>query len=119
SRLIEFRCDAIAAQHSSPTAVARCLLDVAEWLRPEADTPLVALGMAAGASSLRARIEAALKPQRQSRPHRPLGMGWRGVSLSALTLVAPGVARGAAAAPGVPSPALTPVEAEPPVAALF
>jgi beta-lactamase regulating signal transducer with metallopeptidase domain len=119
SRLIEFRCDAIAAQHSSPTAVARCLLDVAEWLRPEAGTPLVALGMAARASSLRERIEAALKPQRHSRPHRLLAMACSGVSLSALTLVAPGVAPGAAAAPGVPSPALTPVEAEPPVAALF
>ncbi|HEU4420010.1 MAG TPA: M56 family metallopeptidase [Planctomycetota bacterium] len=99
ARLIEFRCDAIAAHHSSPTAVARCLLDVAEWLRPESGTPVVALGMAARASSLRERIEAALKPQRPSRPHRLLAIACSGVSLSALTLVAPGVA----ATEGVPA----------------
>jgi hypothetical protein len=114
ARLIEFRCDAIAAHHSSPTAVARCLLDVAEWLRPESGTPVIALGMAARASSLRERIEAALKPRRPSRPRRLLAMASSGVSLSALTLVLPGVA----ATPDVPAPhALAEIVADPPVAA--
>jgi beta-lactamase regulating signal transducer with metallopeptidase domain len=36
ARLIELRCDAVAARHASSTAVARCLLDIAEWLRPTA-----------------------------------------------------------------------------------
>jgi beta-lactamase regulating signal transducer with metallopeptidase domain len=115
ARLIEFRCDAIAAHHSSPTAVARCLLDVAEWLRPESGTPLVALGMAARASSLRERVEAALRPQRHSRPHRLLAMACSGVSLSALTLVAPGVAT----TPFVPARAPTAIEVDPPTAAMF
>ncbi|HZN39972.1 MAG TPA: M56 family metallopeptidase [Planctomycetota bacterium] len=116
ARLIEFRCDAIAAQHSSPTAVARCLLDVAEWLRPGSGTPLVALGMAARASSLRERIEAALKPQRRSRPHRLVAMACSGVSLSALTLVAPGVAATSSApAPSAP----TAIVSESPAAAVF
>ncbi len=91
ARLIELRCDAIAARHSSPTAVARCLLDVAEWLRPGAPTPLVALGMAARASSLRERVEAALQPRSASPPHSFVSMAFCGVSLSALTLVAPGM----------------------------
>ncbi|HEX6810360.1 MAG TPA: M56 family metallopeptidase [Planctomycetota bacterium] len=110
ARLIEFRCDAIAAEHSSSTAVARCLLDVADWLRPDSGTPLVALGMAARSSSLRERIEAALKPRRRSRPHRFAGMACSSVSLSALTLVAPGVQ----ATPSVPElPALTSRELAP------
>ena len=37
--------DAIAAGHTSPTAVARCLLDVAEWLTPDRRVPAIALGM--------------------------------------------------------------------------
>lgn len=91
SRLVELRCDAIAAHQSSPTAVARCLLDVAEWLRPGRNTPLVALGMAARASSLRERVEAALQPRDSRPPHRFVSMGFGAASLSALTFAGPGV----------------------------
>ncbi len=91
ARLVELRCDAIAAQHSSPTAVARCLLDVAEWLRPSPKMPVVALGMAARPSSLRERIEAALHPRPAAPARRMLSLLFGGLSLSSLTLAAPGV----------------------------
>jgi len=91
ARLVELRCDAIAAQHSSPTAVARCLLDVAEWLRPSPKMPVVALGMAARPSSLRERIEAALHPRAAAPSRRSLSLLFGGLSLSSLTLAAPGV----------------------------
>ena len=102
SRLVELRCDAIAAQHSSPTAVARCLLDVADWLRPPSALPIVAFGMAARPSALRERIEAAL----QSRPIGPrrrlLSLAFGGLSLTSLSLAAPGVQ----SRPVAPSPAM-------------
>ncbi len=93
ARLVELRCDAVAAQHSSPEAVARCLLDVAEWLRPRASVPVVALGMAARPSSLRERIDAALRGPEADRGS-PLGsVLCAGAALGALTLGVPGVAR--------------------------
>ncbi|MEO6596563.1 MAG: M56 family metallopeptidase [Planctomycetota bacterium] len=111
SRLVELRCDATAARHSSPTAVARCLIDVAEWLRPDARTSLVTLGMAARPSSLRERVEAALHPQPAATP-RPFAFAtFGGLSLSALTLVAPGVQT--ATAVSVPSAWSTPDAAPP------
>lgn len=91
ARLVELRCDAIAAQHSSPTAVARCLLDVAEWLRPRQVVPVTALGMAARPSALRERIEAALQPRGEAPPRRWLSLAFGGLSLSSLTLGAPGL----------------------------
>ncbi|MBL8730314.1 MAG: M56 family metallopeptidase [Planctomycetes bacterium] len=89
-RLVELRCDAIAAGHTSPTAVARCLLEVAEWLRPP-PAAMPALGMAARASSLRDRIEAALQHRAGPPPRRVLSMAFGGVSLSALTFAGPGL----------------------------
>ena len=89
ARLVELRCDAIAAAHSSPTAVARCLLDVAEWLRPRTAMPIVAFSMAARPSALRERIEAALRPQAIGGPRRIWSSAFAGASLSALTLMAP------------------------------
>jgi hypothetical protein len=91
ARLVELRCDAIAAAHSSPTAVARCLLDVAEWLRPRPAVPIVALGMAARPSALRERIEAALRPHAIGATRRGWSSAFAGLSLSALTLMAPAV----------------------------
>jgi beta-lactamase regulating signal transducer with metallopeptidase domain len=91
SHLVELRCDAIAAQHSSPTAVARCLLDVADWLRPPSTMPIVALGMAARPSALRERIEAALQSRPIGRPRRLLSLAFGGLSLTSLTFAAPGV----------------------------
>lgn len=91
SHLVELRCDAIAAGESSPTAVARCLLDVADWLKPDYRVPAAALGMAARPSALRQRVEAALHETATGQPHRGWSLGFGGVSLSALTFVAPGV----------------------------
>lgn len=91
SRLVELRCDAIAAQHSSPTAVARCLLDVADWLRPPGTVPIVAFGMAARPSALRERIEAALQSRPIGPSRRLLSLAFGGLSLTSLTFAAPGV----------------------------
>lgn len=92
ARLVELRCDAIAAAHATPTAVARCLLDVADWLRPGPEGSVVALGMAARPSALRERVEAAL----QGAAWRPVRRGWTrtfgGMALAALTAGAPAVA---------------------------
>lgn len=95
ARLVELRCDAIAARHTNPTAVARCLLDVAEWLRPDAGHPALALGMAARASSLRERVESALQGHRSRSPGRLQSFAWSGASLAALTVGGPGVQSGA------------------------
>lgn len=89
-KLVELRCDAIAAGHTSPTAVARCLLEVAEWLRPP-HVAVPALAMAARASSLRDRVEAALQYRTARPPRRLLSLAFGGVSLSALTVAAPGL----------------------------
>ncbi|MFO1076699.1 MAG: M56 family metallopeptidase [Planctomycetota bacterium] len=89
-QLVELRCDAIAAGHSSPTAVARCLLEVAEWLRPPAVVPTAAFGMAARPSSLRQRVETALHETAAGRVHRGWSGAFGGVAISALTLAAPG-----------------------------
>jgi len=110
ARLVELRCDAIAAAHSSPTAVARCLLDVAEWLRPRAPTPLVAFGMAARPSALRERIEAALRPQPIGAPRRLWSSAFGGACLLALTWMAPSVqtASPVGLPPAAPALALAP-----------
>lgn len=100
-RLVELRCDAIAAGHTSPTSVARCLLEVAEWLRPP-QSQVPALGMAARASSLRDRVEAALQHRPVPPPRRLLSLAVGGVSLSALTIVGPGLH----VAPPAPTPSI-------------
>ncbi len=103
ARLVELRCDAIAAEQATPTAVARCLLDVADWLRPETPRTVVALGMAARPSALRERVEAALRGA-GFRPARRRVTGMlSALTLSALTFAAPGVEF--AAAPAMPQPA--------------
>lgn len=89
--VVELRCDAIAAEQSSTTDVARCLLDVAEWLRPDSRQPALALGMAARPSSLRARVESALQPQRAPALLRLGAAGWSAASLVGLTFAGPGV----------------------------
>lgn len=106
ARLVELRCDAIAASHSSPTAVARCLLEVAEWLRPGGAVPAVALGMAARPSALRERVEAALQVRPAAPPRRALSAAFGGLSLTSLTLIGPGVQ-------SEPLPAALPVAAAP------
>ncbi len=92
ARLVELRCDSIAANEATPTAVARCLLDVAGWLQPRSAPTIVALGMAARPSALRERVEAALRgePFRPLRRRASLSVG--GVFCAALSIVAPGVA---------------------------
>lgn len=89
SHLVELRCDAVAAHHTSPTAVARCLLDVADWLRPP--VPAVALGMAARPSALRERVEAALHSAAVPTLRRRWSTAFGGASLSSLTLLLPSV----------------------------
>jgi len=91
ARLVELRCDAIAAGHSSATAVARCLLDVAEWLRPDVRQPGMTLAMAARPSSLRERVEAALRSGGSGPARRRLTAAWSVVSLAGLTFGGPGV----------------------------
>lgn len=102
SHLVELRCDAIAAGQTSPTAVARCLLDVAEWLAPPARAraiaPVAALGMAARPSALRHRVETALHRGAAGRLRRGWSIGFGSASLSALTFAAPGVSPGASSA---------------------
>ncbi len=92
ARLVELRCDAIAAGLATPTAVARCLLDVADWLRPETPAPVVALGMAARPSALRERVEAALRGRPFRGLHRRATLTLGGMSCLALTAAAPAVA---------------------------
>ncbi|MBL8753831.1 MAG: M56 family metallopeptidase [Planctomycetes bacterium] len=110
ARLVELRCDAIAAGTATPTAVARCLLDVADWLQPRAPQSVVALGMAARPSALRERIEAALRGD----PYRPTGRtaSWAlgAVFFSALSVV-PGVESEPVAAAAIGSDAATAVPA--------
>lgn len=91
TNLVELRCDAEAARHATPTAVATCLLDVAEWLRVGYRSPAIALGMAARPSALRQRVEAALQPQDVGPPPRLVGFVFAGLSLTALATAAPGV----------------------------
>lgn len=110
-QLIELRCDAVAATHSSQTAVARCLLDVAEWLQPAPRAGL-ALPMAAHRSLLRERIEVVLRGDagRTELPLVPRLLG-SGATLSALLLLVPSVE---IEAPGPPAdPTTTPVATAP------
>lgn len=91
SRVVELRCDAEAARQTSPTAVARCLVEVAEWLRPEPQGSVVALGMAARPSALRERVEAALGSG-EPVPARRFAAGCMAtLSLTTLTMAAPGM----------------------------
>ncbi|MCB9884682.1 MAG: M56 family metallopeptidase [Planctomycetes bacterium] len=92
-RLVELRCDAVAARESSPAAVARCLLDVADWLRPNTPAQTFALGMAAKPSALRERVEAALAARDEGRPTRLGALVFAAGALAAMTFAAPGLAR--------------------------
>lgn len=98
--IVELQCDAVAARHAGPTAVARCLLDVAEWLRPPRREPLGALGMAARPSALRQRVEAALRGAAlgEPQPRRVHLLG--GLLAGLLTFAAPGLATDATDATG-------------------
>lgn len=91
SRVVELRCDAEAAHHTSPTAVARCLIEVAEWLRPQPAPGAVALGMAARPSALRERVEAALGSREPVPARRFLAGSMAALSLTTMTVAAPGV----------------------------
>ncbi|MCB9878847.1 MAG: M56 family metallopeptidase [Planctomycetes bacterium] len=89
-RVVELRCDAEAAQRTSPTAVARCLIEVAEWLRPQPRTA-IALGMAARPSALRERVEAVLERADAPHPARALAFSAALLSLTTMTVAAPGL----------------------------
>ncbi|MEZ6037612.1 MAG: M56 family metallopeptidase [Planctomycetota bacterium] len=90
ARVVELRCDAEAAQRTSPTAVARCLIEVAEWLRPQ-PRAAIALGMAARPSALRERVEAVLERADAPRPARALAFAAALLSLTTMTVAAPGL----------------------------
>lgn len=98
SRLVELRCDAVAAARTSPTSVARCLVEVAGWLLP-CDEPVAALGMAARPSALRERVQAVLQSGAMPRPGRLTASAIAALSLSALTFAAPGAAGREVASP--------------------
>ncbi|MGK0202548.1 MAG: beta-lactamase regulating signal transducer with metallopeptidase domain [Planctomycetota bacterium] len=91
SRVVELRCDAEAAHHTSPTAVARCLIEVAEWLRPQTAPTTIALGMAARPSALRERVEAALGCSESAPTKRFAAGGVAALSLATMTMAAPGI----------------------------
>ncbi|MFK7740831.1 MAG: M56 family metallopeptidase [Planctomycetota bacterium] len=102
TRVVELRCDAEAARHTSRTAVARCLVEVAQWLKPldaggGAQAPAaMAMHMAARPSALRERVEAALESARPSAMRGIARGGLCVVSLAAMTVAAPGVGVSAA-----------------------
>lgn len=110
AHLIELRCDAVAAHHAGSTAVARCLLDVAEWLRPHLPQPLGALGMASRPSALRERVEAALQGRRVREPNARWLQLAGGLAVSLLTLAAPGLATAPAAEEGGALAAVAPTQ---------
>ena len=94
SRIVELQCDAEAARHTSRTAVARCLVEVAEWLRPRPATAApaaIAMHMAARPSALRERVEAALEKGAAPDGRRLLAGGLAAASLCTMTVAAPGV----------------------------
>lgn len=117
-RLVELRCDAVAARESSPAAVARCLLDVADWLRPNAPVQTFALGMAAKPSALRERVEAALAARDEGRSTRLGAVVFTAGALAVMTLAAPGMARAGDEAVFVvePAPAMPPSDEASPFA---
>lgn len=92
TRLVELRCDAIAGEQVGPTAVARCLLDVAGWLQQPTASPLLTLGMAQRPSALRERVEAALQGAPAAHSSRLLRAACGSLVLGTLTFGAPGVA---------------------------
>lgn len=92
SRIVELRCDAEAARHTSRTAVARCLVEVAEWLRPAPAPAAIAMHMAARPSALRERVEAALDKRQVADGRQLLAGGLAVVSLCTMTVAAPGLA---------------------------
>ena len=92
AQLVELQCDAVAAHHAGPTAVARCLLDVAEWLRPDTQQPLGALGMAARPSALRVRVETALRGDPCAEPDVRRVHLAGGLAVGVLVFAAPGLA---------------------------
>lgn len=92
AQLVELQCDAVAAHHAGPTAVARCLLDVAEWLRPDTQQPLGALGMAAKPSALRVRVETALRGDPCGEPDARRVHLAGGLAVGVLVFAAPGLA---------------------------
>jgi beta-lactamase regulating signal transducer with metallopeptidase domain len=55
--LAEYRCDALAARWTSPTAVAGGLLEVAGWIVRAARSPQLAPAMAARGSALKLRVD--------------------------------------------------------------
>ncbi len=97
ARLVELRCDAIAAQHATPVAVAGCLLDVADWLRP-APALAITFGMVARPSALRERVESVLRGG-SSLSSRRSSLASSGAVLAALTFGAPGLVTAGPAAP--------------------
>lgn len=92
AQLVELQCDAVAAHHAGSTAVARCLLDVAEWLRPDTQQPLGALGMAARPSALRVRVETALRGDPCGEPDARRVHLVGGLAVGVLVFAAPGLA---------------------------
>ena len=106
ARLVELRCDAAAARHAGATAVARCLLDVASWLQPREQAPLVALGMASRPSALRERVDAALRGEPVASPSLRFAFAGAGAVLSALTFAAPGAAPSSRASLGAADAAI-------------
>lgn len=103
AQLVELQCDAVASHHAGPTAVARCLLDVAEWLRPDTQQPLGALGMAARPSALRVRVETALRGDPCGEPDARRVHLAGGLAVGVLVFAAPGLATAPAGDDGLPA----------------
>jgi beta-lactamase regulating signal transducer with metallopeptidase domain len=90
-RAMELRCDAIAAERSSASAVAHCLVEVAQWLAVGSRQSALAAGMAARPSALRERVEVALAGGAVPVPRDAVRVGLAALIIVAMTVAAPGV----------------------------
>lgn len=91
AHLAELRCDAAAGACTGHVAVARCLVQVAGWLRDEKTVPAAALAMAARPSLLRVRVAAALQARADRPLPRLLAAATALLLLSLLTAAGPGL----------------------------
>ncbi|MBX3465160.1 MAG: M56 family metallopeptidase [Planctomycetes bacterium] len=117
-RLVEVRCDALAARHTSPAALAGCLLDVAGWLAADARPVAPVWAMAVRGSALRDRVETVLRATAAATPSPVRTTTAAAAVLAGLAIAAPGSAmpQGAATAAAAVAAARSP--AAPPDAVL-
>ncbi len=94
--LAELHCDAMAAVATSPTTVARCLVQVADWWRRPAYRASLVPAMAASPSGLRQRVDHVLRDELRERvcavPRPGQALALAALAIALLTAAVPGVA---------------------------